>query len=1035
MYWGRKPLSGLLDAFDGFGSNSVLFDPFCGGGTAAVAALQRGGRVIASDLNPMSIFITRILLQPVSLLMTRNALRHIEKNCGTAILEQYLIKCPSCGRTINYDYLEWNKDDDEDIPVAAKITCPQCGKCRIALSKRERERQREVALAAVPRHWYPRNRIKSLRKSSVTFFHELFSPRNLASLAMLHRAIRAIPERQCRELLLYVFTGMLYSVSKMQMFSTRYESSSRGWSAPRFYVPAHRQEKNVWIAFLKRFKTVSNCKTKLNYLLPTTRITEQEKLFNEWYNTILLQGDYHSIPASLVGKATHVFLDPPYIRDIDYLGFSEFWGSWLQMNFEHEKAWNASGSSGCGESKIADLLTYIQENTTNHCKVVLALGARHKTEQSALLDAASLAGYHANRLVPILWDNTYKRGQWNELDSNNMGYRDFYFVLTPKGRLKRSAKSKNENQHIIPKDQDVSLNMTIRKRLIFYLRAGIILGRASTLKPEKARTLCLPFLPNDLVAYLSRLSLNEIKTAIANMSKNRKAANTLILKVAEVLLRHDGFKIVNANRKILDNTIFLDNKVRATRSYQGAAFVAQKIRGRQKIVFCFEEQESKTLQRLAERIKKKDRYNVICVKICQTQEKLKQQREKNAAICWPGGFLVSFDELVKEARRVDINKLLKITSYSPAEPPVDDSTGVVSEFEAEVIANSPVGNNGTSKHFALRLKSPKLKHIAPGQFIMIDTLPTAFRKHQEELKPTTSWEDLRTKTAGEISPFIPQSFLKRPFGIHRAFYEGFEKGYLKKLRLPPSLALILHTVFPYEFEVFYKTIENGVGTNELKNVKKGSRLRVQGPLGRKIPLNKLRAKGIEEVHLVGGGVGMAPLVYLGQALKYYSFRVKAFIGIDSSDTLLRQDSFGYGLREDSRKAYIYIHDLLLIGLKRKDIYLSYLENGTECKSIFSDHCYNGLVSEQYASYVTRCEDFSRIITFSCGPWDMLKELAELCKKHQFPMKVLLEKRMACGIGVCLSCICRTKKDGIERYECVCTEGPLFDAGEIVWSEQ
>ena len=113
-----------------------------------------------------------------------------------------------------------------------------------------------------------------------------------------------------------------------------------------------------------------------------------------------------------------------------------------------------------------------------------------------------------------------------------------------------------------------------------------------------------------------------------------------------------------------------------------------------------------------------------------------------------------------------------------------------------------------------------------------------------------------------------------------------------------------------------------MGTNELKQMKKGDTFQILGPLGKRPNLAKWQTDGIEEVHLIGGGVGMAPLMFFGQALKYYSFTIKAFIGIDRIETLY-QSPFKINSKNDPNKAYVYIDNFRRIGFHDSDIYVSF----------------------------------------------------------------------------------------------------------------
>src|SRR3989337_82706 len=71
LYWGRKPLGGLLNILESkevkIKEDDIVLDPFCGGGNAAIASLIKGARVIASDLNPMGVFLTKVLVRPIGI--------------------------------------------------------------------------------------------------------------------------------------------------------------------------------------------------------------------------------------------------------------------------------------------------------------------------------------------------------------------------------------------------------------------------------------------------------------------------------------------------------------------------------------------------------------------------------------------------------------------------------------------------------------------------------------------------------------------------------------------------------------------------------------------------------------------------------------------------------------------------------------------------------------------------------------------------------------------------------------------------------
>ena len=314
---------------------------------------------------------------------------------------------------------------------------------------------------------------------------------------------------------------------------------------------------------------------------------------------------------------------------------------------------------------------------------------------------------------------------------------------------------------------------------------------------------------------------------------------------------------------------------------------------------------------------------------------------------------------------------------------------------------------------------------------MLDTRPRPAAGRPEENKLKILSPDRLSPAARAELGAAPLAYLKRPFGIHRAYYRHFPPHYLQTLSLPPALAASLHTVYPHEFEVLYKVLEHGTGTRALKTVRPGAGLRVTGPLGRPIDLEALRASGAEEIHVVGGGVGMAPLVFLVQALRYQNFPVKAFLGIERLSLLAHADELAESYVEDPRQVYLYYHDLVSAGLQPEDIFVSVEEEAPAALPLKPSQYFYGFVSGQYQAFLKKSGGRKKSAAFACGPADMLHAIHKITQKNQVPLQVLLERRMACGIGVCLSCVCRTEH-GKSGYSRVCVEGPVFDAEEIVW---
>ncbi|MCU0379414.1 MAG: dihydroorotate dehydrogenase electron transfer subunit [Bacteroidales bacterium] len=180
----------------------------------------------------------------------------------------------------------------------------------------------------------------------------------------------------------------------------------------------------------------------------------------------------------------------------------------------------------------------------------------------------------------------------------------------------------------------------------------------------------------------------------------------------------------------------------------------------------------------------------------------------------------------------------------------------------------------------------------------------------------------------------------------------------------------------------------GAGTERLSRLNPGEKINIIYPLGNSFTLP---LKG-ERVLLVGGGCGMAPLLYLGRKIRE--------AGIEPA--------FALGFRNRSR---ILDHDELT---KLGEVFLA-TEDGSEG--------YRGFVTDlpQF-----RDKDWDRV--YCCGPEPMMKAVAAACLRRGIFCEVSLENLMACGIGVCLCCIVPTTSGNL----CSCTDGPVFNIRDLKW---
>ena len=179
----------------------------------------------------------------------------------------------------------------------------------------------------------------------------------------------------------------------------------------------------------------------------------------------------------------------------------------------------------------------------------------------------------------------------------------------------------------------------------------------------------------------------------------------------------------------------------------------------------------------------------------------------------------------------------------------------------------------------------------------------------------------------------------------------------------------------------------GKGTEEFSQKHTGMRLEIMGPLGNGFPLKNKKA------FLVGGGIGIPPMLELAKQL---NCEKQIILGYRNSEMFLLEQFKKLG------SVYVATEDG------------SYGSKGTVLDAIRD----NGLEGE---------------IIYACGPTPMLKALKEFAGERKMECWISMEEKMACGIGACLACVCKSREiDGHTNVhnKRVCKEGPVFRAEEV-----
>ena len=226
----------------------------------------------------------------------------------------------------------------------------------------------------------------------------------------------------------------------------------------------------------------------------------------------------------------------------------------------------------------------------------------------------------------------------------------------------------------------------------------------------------------------------------------------------------------------------------------------------------------------------------------------------------------------------------------------------------------------------------------------------------------------------------------------------------------------------------------GEGTRQLAELRTGDEIEVLGPLGNGYPLEEASGK---RLLLAAGGLGVPPMlgiirdlydepcgagrVTAPEGTKEYDFRTSSAASAEDGKASVTPAD---GFRRPPLAvtcALGYRHDLFL--------YDEISEN--TAVSIATDDGSSGV-------HGTVIDAIRQIKTpydliFACGPKPMLKALAAFAKEKEIPLWVSMEERMACGVGTCLGCVCKTTEPDPHyhvNYKRVCKDGPVFKAEEL-----
>lgn len=192
----------------------------------------------------------------------------------------------------------------------------------------------------------------------------------------------------------------------------------------------------------------------------------------------------------------------------------------------------------------------------------------------------------------------------------------------------------------------------------------------------------------------------------------------------------------------------------------------------------------------------------------------------------------------------------------------------------------------------------------------------------------------------------------------------------------------------------------GKGTGEFSTLKTGDAVDILGVLGNGYSLEKAKEK---TVVLMGGGIGIPPMLELAKELREQNklnadapTKIIVIVGYRNNELFLKEDLEKYG-----------------------DVYIATEDGSAGVKGNVMD--------------VVDCYKLKPDMIMACGPMPMLRAIKQYAQDKGIPAYISLEERMACGVGACLGCVCKTKEKDHHSHvnnTRICTDGPVFEAKEV-----
>lgn len=216
-------------------------------------------------------------------------------------------------------------------------------------------------------------------------------------------------------------------------------------------------------------------------------------------------------------------------------------------------------------------------------------------------------------------------------------------------------------------------------------------------------------------------------------------------------------------------------------------------------------------------------------------------------------------------------------------------------------------------------------------------------------------------------------------------------------------------------DILYKV--HGTGTELLSNKRQGDLISLLGPIGNPFKLSNYRRYPL----LIGGGVGIPPMIFLAEHIKYDK---------SCSPFVIAGSEIPFPFQPVPSKIMVNgLPDGVIASMPLLEDWG--IPSRLTSKQGYSG-CHDGFVTDLARAWLDSLDDnlLQDVEIFCCGPTPMLKAVARLAHEYQLPCQVSLEEYMACAVGGCAGCTVLVTTESGQAMKRVCVDGPVFDAATV-----